>query len=270
MAEAVEPQLAAPTAAREARRRRSYGGRFLVAYLLLALAAAVAVAASVVLLTRDPPENVRWSAWQPTGPASAEEIAAHVAPRYRLPTGSQMAAVLAGAPSLPVSEDVSLDVTHVAIVTGEGETERIDTYPIGEKAVVYRLCGLGENCALAEGELTDDHVRVLRREALELALYTFTYLKDTETVVVVLPQPPTPETPTAAVLFRQEQLANELQVPLAATLAGADDPAAVVREVTGAEARRIDRLTLTRLFRFEYRLTPDASGFVLVLAPGAA
>ena len=38
--------------------------------------------------------------------------------------------------------------------------------------VLYRLCGLGPNCAIAKGKPSAERHLLLRREALELALYT--------------------------------------------------------------------------------------------------
>ncbi len=52
------------------------------------------------------------------------------------------------------------------------------------------LNGLGDNGSIKGGTPSETRLKVIQREALELALYTFRYLPDAESVTVLLPPPP--------------------------------------------------------------------------------
>ena len=86
-----------------------------------------------------------------------------------------------------------------------------------EKGVLYRMCGLGKDCSIPGGKPSIQRHLLLRREALELALYSFRYLDGVEQVAVLLPPPPG-KTASQAVFFRKPQIAPELKKPLDATL----------------------------------------------------
>ncbi len=63
--------------------------------------------------------------------------------------------------------------------------------------IAYNLCGIGgKNCAIGVGKPSTNRLLLLRREALELALYTFRYIGGTQNVVAILPpghtEPPRP------------------------------------------------------------------------------
>ena len=53
--------------------------------------------------------------------------------------------------------------------------------------VQYELCGLGKNCSITEGKPTTRAAQLLRREALELALYSFRYFDGIDSTLVLLP-----------------------------------------------------------------------------------
>ena len=56
--------------------------------------------------------------------------------------------------------------------------------------VQYTLGGFGEEGALKDSKPSKERHRLLRREALELALYSFRYLPDVTMVVALLPPAP--------------------------------------------------------------------------------
>src|SRR5947209_5781330 len=59
---------------------------------------------------------------------------------------------------------------------------------IGGNTIAYNLCGVGStNCSIGVGTPSPDRLLLLRREALELALYTFKYISGTQNVVAILP-----------------------------------------------------------------------------------
>jgi hypothetical protein len=142
---------------------------------------------------------------------------------------------------------------------------------------MYTLNGLGPRGSIAKGPPSEARHLLLRREALELALYTFRYARDVDVVVALLP--PNAEAiaaasrPTAtprqvtqarphALLFRAGDLRRQLDAPLRETLA-ARTPRP---ETVGGEASRIERLTRPNLFQAEFKQAQDLKAY-LVLEP---
>src|SRR5215212_485688 len=177
---------------------------------LAGLAIGALVAATVALFAPGFQPGPAWSAWKPSesGTAGANQIARHVAPNYRLPTGDQMVLVTAGPPKVG-----DLLPAKVAIVGGGGGAQ---TSVVGGKTILYQLCGLGQRCSIAKGAPSVERFLLLRREGLELALYTFRYL-GVDNVVALLPPAPG-EKPQNALFFRKQQLEPLLDRPISATL----------------------------------------------------
>ena len=113
---------------------------------------------------------------------------------------------------------------------------------------MYTLNGLGPSGSIRGGKPSEERHLLLRREALELALYTFRYVEDVDLVVALLPPTPpeektakngatastTDETPTQALFFRPGDLEPQLEIPLRAhdprqDAAAGDDPAGARR-----------------------------------------
>jgi len=255
---------ARPPQERSPRQRlRAYQRQFQIAYLALAVVLGAAIALLVLLLARPGDEKQTWSAWQPTlkGTDRAREIADFVARQYRLPSKRQLVGVVTGEPEL---QDVP--VTNVLVARGQ-RREDVSVYPIeSTNSLMYILCGLGESCSISEGRPTRDRHRLLRREALELALYTFRYMDDVKSVITFLP--PRPNANFESVLFfRKAELRRELDEPLEATLPTGRrlSPG----DLGPSEMLVVDRLTLPHLFRFQYQQGPDG-GALLILQPFAA
>ncbi len=222
--------------------------RFLTGALVAAGVGAVFLLGGLLLGVHEdgPPQaGTSWSAWQPTkdGPKGAGQIAEHVGPRYRGPDGRQLVLVKGGA--LEVS---GLPLT-VAMRDAGGSGGAITPYE--GKGVLYRLCGLGRDCAIATGEPSIERHLLLRREALELALYSLRYLDDVEEVVVFMP-PRMGDQPSQALFFRKEQVRGEIEKPLDATLV--DRTPTVARVTRSPDALLVEQLTIPTLFRFS--LTP--------------
>jgi hypothetical protein len=239
--------------------------RFAVAYLVLAIIAGAGLGAAVLLFDRPEGDSeVAWSSWQPGGSPSTRprQIADYVSGRYRLPSGNPLVAILSGPPEV---QDVR--VRAVAIQNDpEGNSDDISIVEI-DKSVMYILCGLGARCAIAEGQPSEERHRLLRREALELSLYTFKY-GDADSVIVLLP-PRAPqsedEEPTAtALFFQRKDFRDELEQPLRRTLLAAEPPQ--VAEISSIEGPTIDRLTTPHLFSFEFQQAQEGSA-ILILAP---
>jgi hypothetical protein len=199
-----------------------------------------------------------WSAWRPTRSdvAGADQIAGHVARRYRLGDGRQLVTV--DATSLSYG-GIPLAVAVRRPASAGGDIDVFD-----DDGVIYRLCGLGTDCAISAGEPSARRHLLLRREALELALYSFRYLDGIDQVAVFLP-PRKGKDASQAVFFRRDEVEPQLDAPLHRSLA-ARTP--TVRTIARSpDAASVDRLTLRHLFAFSLtQANADNSGF-LVLDP---
>lgn len=264
------PVLVEPAPNRSERARRSsYRLRFAAVYALLAAVLGVAIGAFTVLMTRsEPAEPTPWSSWRPEGRENQypDEIAEHVASAYRLASGRQLVGVLAGPTevrNLPIRAAV---IQHASSnPTLEDDVEVVE---IGS-GVMYTLCGIGDRCSIAEGESTPERIQLLRREALELALYTFTYVDGVDSVIALLPvelgDPATEEDDSASAVFLQKKdFAGARNRPLLETL-GATPPVAGSLLVP-VESALVDRLTSRRHYLYDLEPTQDL-GAILRLEP---
>jgi hypothetical protein len=260
--------VAAPSRAERAR-RTAYRGRFALLFVLLAATAGAAIGTAVVLVGRDaPPPAPPWSDWEPVGSPERRvaQIADHITDPYRLPSGKQLAtATYSGLPTVTVQGAVS-PVGAIAVQAdasgGAAEADDIDAYD-ARKTVMFTLCGLGQRCSIAEGAATPERAALLRREALELGLFTFKYVDSVDTVVVLLPPRPDGQVATTVFLERGD-VRSELARPLAETLTAPLTPG--VGEIANDELRAIDRITRSRLYQYGYLQAQDGS-FVMVLEP---
>lgn len=239
-----------------------YQSRFQLIFGVLLGVGMAAIVATVLVLTGgrkgEDPGAVSWASWHPQasdGLEAVNQIAEHVGQRYTLPSGNQLVGVRGGPLEL-----ARLPVT--VAIEQQGNVKILD-----EKGVLYNLCGLGLNCAIKEGKPTVARSLVLRREALELALYTFRYVDNVDMVVAFLPPPPTKkgqtasDTPTEALFFRPGDLKPELARPVNATIA----PATPRPEtIGGTEAREIDGLTKPNLFEAAFQQGQNGQAFLVL------
>jgi hypothetical protein len=206
------------------------------------------------------PPRPTWSSWYPTaeGMAGANQIAQFVGRRYRLASGDQLVGVRAG----PLSVQ-SVRVSAIALRTAGEESGGSDISVIpAERSISYVLCGLGENCAIEGGKPTRGHERLLRREALELALYTFSYMQ-VDSVVAFLPPRPDAE-PLWSFLFQRDAFREELARQLRFTIPEGEPP--LPGKMKRIEVERIDRLTEPSRYRFQFSQSQDGT-VLLVLDP---
>jgi len=227
-------------------------------HLCIALGAAAAVlpSAAVPALAKEQ--------WPPVAGAPDEvatAIAAHVAPRYRASAnGGRLVVVTAGRPAIRFgSRSVPL---KLVTVRKRPDDDTGSAVYAGDRTQLYTLCGTARRCAIP-GMPSAERGRLVRREALELALLTFTYSPTVDAVLVYLPR--SPFSPATDVLYlRRSDLRGELAVPLERTLPLETPP--LPADSDTAEAATIDRLTLPRMFHW-LPIDGGTAGAALVLDP---
>jgi hypothetical protein len=253
---------------------RSRFGLVLGALLGLAIAT-VAIGAAVYVGTgsgNGAPDG--WSGWKPTtddGAQAAKQIAEHVGHKYRLSDGSQIVGVQGG----PLQIN-ALGLTVPLSIAMKTAPQGGDINFIDGKGLLYTLNGLGPKGSVRGGKPSAQRLLLLRREALELALYTFRYVSNVDEVVALLPPPP-PAKATAkkgaaaaaapasdkptALFFRPGDLAPQLEIPLGATI-----PPRTPRPETipAPEAHRIDALTRGNLFQASFQQGQDQKAYLVL------
>jgi hypothetical protein len=207
-----------------------------------------------------------WSKWQPADTSlegGSTQIADHVGSEYKHSNGRQLLKVQAS--PLPVEVALRPATGNISIIDGPG--------------VLYQLNGLGPNGSIKGGTPSESRLQLVRREALELALYTFRYLPDVKMVVTLLPPPPPTQDGTAAaataglvsaaadpntlraVFYRPGDLKPQLQVPLGLTVpAKAPTPEAM----GGAEGKMVDQLTLANVFKWSVSTAQDKTTYLVL------
>jgi hypothetical protein len=190
--------------------------RFGLVYVLLAIVVGLGVGGFVVLLGRHTHHHASgpWSTWRPSqvGTFAYQQIADRIGHEYRLPNGQQLVAVDAKLPELQ-----GIPISGVAIRSGPpGEVPKdLKVYPIVNGAM-FQLCGAASNCVIP-GTPSLERGLLIRREALELALYTFRFLPGVDSVLVWVP--PTAGSDVKRALFlRRVDLGQQLSQPLKETL----------------------------------------------------
>ncbi|WP_249020398.1 hypothetical protein [Conexibacter sp. S30A1] len=247
---------------------------------LVGIAAAALAIAAIVLANHTGATTATigpaWSGWTPTssGSEGVAEIAAHIAPYYRLSTSQQLDVIT------PITV---AQMNAAGTSSGSGLTIAVNSSPSGKaqslgllngKTVAYNVCGLGsKNCELA-GQASTVRMLLLRREALELALYTLKYIRGTQNVVVVLPPGHTVSAGgsgassapiTVAVAFVRSELSPWLAVPLSHTLAQyPPETAQLALWSRTPEAGFVDQITAHALFASQVE-AQQVGGKLLVL-----
>ena len=222
--------------------------RFRMTYAVLAGVGMAAIAAAVIFIAAGkPPKPPVWSAWKPTasGDQALTQIANHIAPAYRQPTGEQLVAVEGGP-----AEVAGLPVKIVLLRTP-------NDFALAEgKSAIFSLCGLGKFCSIKVGKPSHERTLLLERESLELALYTFHYVGDVKQVVVILPPRPKKK-PSQAMFFTRGDVKPQLAQPLRATLPA--KPPSIPSLRNGPVKSFLERITGNQVYNYDLTQAPDAS-----------
>jgi hypothetical protein len=280
-ADARLPAAAAATTGQGSRRRPGspHSLRFLaITAALVGIAiGAIGVAVAVLVDGGSAGPAAKWSSWSPpdNGVAGERDIANAVAPLYRASPSNQLAVV-----TVQNYSDTGTG-TQVALRSPNDGT----LAALGGTTAVFNLCGLGPNCGISGGTPSADRLLLLRREALELSLYTFKYIHNVQNVVSILPpgkaltvttakltaRPPkaasSSKSPSLyiAVAFQRHSLETFLDRPLAQTLPEEVPPTSTTIS-TSPEAELVSVLTAQALFKQQVIQAQDGSN-VLVLDP---
>ncbi len=255
---------------------------------------AIAVALVVIIggSNQATTSSAKWSSWSPPdgGTAGAREIADHLAPLYRISPVDQLdvvtvvnlntsSAAATGATG-STSSSSSTNGLQVAVRSNASSSQ---VSLLSGTTIAYNLCGIGSStCAIANGKASPDRLLLLRREALELALYTFKYVHGVQNVVAILPPGhsvqgcsgicPTPHQKTAvkpvdiALLFVRAELKPWLEQPLSTTFPERFPPE--VPELSlwkqTAEAGLVAQITERGLFSEKLVQAQDGSNLIVL------
>jgi hypothetical protein len=239
--------------------------RFGLAYLALAAILGAAVGLFVVFASNGGKDSgPAWSAWEPTkdGVQRLDEIGRYVSHQYALPSGRTLVTPFSTPPVVRLGNQLAA-VRAIRITTGlPGETANDSQIIDATNAWAYELCGAGKDCAISDGNASAARGRLLQRESLELALYTFKFEPVIDYVITYFP--PAPKRDPAAIVLSRQSLEEPLKHPLANTL-----PPPTTRLVPGALNSRdlavLDRY-ITQAYTFTGEQLQDGSP-VLVLRP---
>jgi hypothetical protein len=281
----ASPAGAASTAADDdAPRYSRYSARFqfLLGALLAVGAASIALLVAVVAGGQDDTRIVvkagpQWSEWRPTatGVDAAEQIAKHVGAHYKLANGKQLVLVTGGALEV---EQIPVTIAIQQPAAKGGSVDLIDD----GAGVLYRLNGVGTQDGHLPGTPSRNRHLLLRREALELALYSFRYLGVSEAVVLF---PPTADqnaasstTPSltgttksqalpTALLFRRDQadVQAALAQPLKSTLT--KETPSVSGVTRAADSRAVSAITNDKVYTYKLQQANTDLRLFLVLNP---
>ncbi len=250
---------ATPPAPTPSRKRTPHRLRFLFLYTVLAGVVGAAILGIVMLAgTSSGPASSGWSTWKPgsAGSAGIKQIVQHVSAKYKLDDGKQLLDVIAKAPAV---QDVPI---HAVAVRGtSGHPDQISLIDSGN-SLMFVLCGLGPGCSIATGTPTVARGRLVRREALELALYTFKYIGNVKYIVAFMP-PKRGAQAQYVVYFNKNDLNAQLHEPLDRTLATSTPRASTI---PAQESVTIDRLTGAHEFQFQLQQAQQGDAILVLSA----
>ena len=201
----------------------------------------------------------KWATFKPTSDgvdSGARQIADYVGRQYRLPTGEQIVAVTGG--------PMELQELPMKIAVRDRSPTAATSSCSTARACCTACAAWGRSARSPRASRRSERPLLLRREALELALYSFHDLDDIDHVVVFMP-PAKGEDPTVALHFGRGDVAGQLARPLKATLPlPVPNPDTIT---TAPDTPFIERLTFGNLFKFSLTTGNQDANVFLVLDP---
>ena len=265
----------------------SHKFRVAIALLVGIAIGAIVVALAAVGSSPKTAATFKWSDWHPSdsGTQGAREIADHIAPYYRISATDQLDVVTVVNLSTPSAAASSTGASSGLEVAVRSSLSSSHVSLLGGDTIAYNLCGIGtSNCAIGVGEPSPERLLLLKREALELALYTFKYLKGVQNVVAILPpghtiqtssltlKPPSGKATTApqpvdiALLFLHDELKPWLDRPLSATFPEQFPPSVPELGVWSQtdEAGLVAQITASGLFTEKLQQAQDGTSLIVL------
>jgi hypothetical protein len=220
--------------------------RFLFIYGTLAAVLGLAVAGVVIYAGRSINPGPQWSAWKPSGGGlgAEKQIASRIAGAYHLPSGQQLVDVIAQAPSVSPDATQVVPIHFIALRGPKGVIDQVVQVD-SSNAVTYSLCGAGTSCSIT-GTPSAERGTLVRREILELALYTFKYVGGVKNVIAYMP-PAAGAQQARAVYLQKNELSEQLKHPLDQTLS---TKVPLPSSISAKDQQAIDSTTLSRVYKF--------------------
>jgi hypothetical protein len=225
------------------RRSRTHSRGFLLANLVVVAGFVGVLALFAFLVSHSPPRD--WSSYRPKGGDvydKAQHMADHVAPAYKY--NGQQIAVVQAQPLL--YQDAVVDGIAFTRQPFRKIGSPYRQFEPSGSTIAYVFCGQAPKCGLPN-EGAEDTVPLLRRESLELALYTFKYSPNVDSIVSLLP--PAGNT-SYAIYLRRRNFEKELSKPLDATLPR--HSVLSYEQMSPVEKATVDRLTLKNTFASQF------------------
>lgn len=197
-----------------------------------------------------------WSSYKPKGGdvfTKAQNMADHVAPAYKY--NGEPIAVVQAQPLL--YQDSVVDGIAFTRTPFRKIGSPFRQFEPAGSTVAYVFCGTAPRCALPNAG-AEQTVPMLKRETLELALYTFKYSPSVQSIVGLLPPA---GNANYAVYLRRKSFAKQLSEPLAATLP--QHKVLSYAQLSPVEKATIDRLTLKDTYQSQF--SQGANGRTLLV-----
>jgi hypothetical protein len=197
-----------------------------------------------------------WSSYKPRGGdvfTKAQNMADHVAPAYKY--NGQPIAVVQAQPLL--YQDAVVDGIAFTRTPFRKIGSPFKQFEPSGSTVAYVFCGTAPKCGLPSIG-AEDTVPLLRRETLELALYTFKYSPSVQSIVGLLPPA---GNANYAIYLRRKNFANELSKPLDATLP--QHKVLSYEQLSPVEKATVDRLTVQSTYQSQF--SQGANGRTLLV-----
>jgi hypothetical protein len=192
------------------------------------------------------------------------EIISQISHQYKLNTsGDQLVVVFPSAPE--VNENTTNYNVSTIGIRSTPTAQTLSRIVATSGMVQQQFCGLGPSCSISRGTATSERERLVRREALEIALYTFKFVPSINAVLTYMPPPPG-QPPTTLLFLERSALSKQLSEPIRKTLPLATPP--LPASPDSAESGTIDKLTLPVEYGFQYQLLPNKTQ-AIILTPNA-
>ena len=269
---ADRPSRAEPSRTDRAR-SAAYRSRFAIVYAALALVAGLGVGAFVVLAVA-PGSGARRRSGRRGSRRAATRPRRSRSPtgsrkRYRLKSGQQLVGGArrahrrsSGAERRRAREHDRDPPRHVDREEGR---ERDRHHLGGQAASSTSSAASAQHCSIKGGTPSEARHALLRREALELALYTFKYVDGIDSVSVFLPPRPDGQAAGDVGLPQEERRQGRAAASRSSSRSAPKTP--TIGTMTKRELALVNRITEPRLYTYEYQQAQDGSA-VLDLRPG--